>query len=205
MRRYPDCYRGGLLERLLDRQMGRYESGLRFASRHAEEYYRCATAGHDLAHVEQQCRIGLMHGIDVSHPFRDRDLVAFLMAIPGEAVNYHGVPKGLVREALSGMLPDAIRDRRSKADFTAFHGRAVLRDLPVMRQLLTRDCLSVQAGFVDGDVIERSVQNLAVQIAEAGDTTASWQLGNLIGLEIWLRCFFARDRDRSAGIACTTS
>ena len=92
--RYPSWYRKGLLERLLERQLSRFESGLQFASRHTEEYYRRATAGHDLTHVEQQSRAGLMHGVEVCHPFRDRDLVAFLMAIPGEVVNHcSGFPK----------------------------------------------------------------------------------------------------------------
>src|SRR4030095_4165563 len=106
-------------------------------------------------HVEQQCRVGLMHGVEVRHPFRDRDLVAFLMAIPGEAVNCRGIPKGLLRQALTGILPDSIRERRWKADFTALHTQALLRERGNMMRLLTRDCLSARAGFVDGSIIER--------------------------------------------------
>lgn len=201
--RYPACYARPLLDRLLDRQMSRYETRLRFASRHAEEYYRQATAGHDLVHVEQQSRIGLMHGVQVCHPFRDRDLVAFLMAIPGEAVNREGIPKGLLRRALGSILPEAIRNRRWKADFTAFHLQAVLREYTAMAHLLTRDCLSVRAGFVDGNLVERDVEKLKKQIVRAGDTMAAWQLTSLASLEIWLRHFF---QDRFGPPAeCTTS
>ncbi len=143
-----------------------------------------------------------MHGVDVRHPFRDRDLVAFLMAIPGEVVTHTGIPKGLLRQALAATLPGSIRDRRWKADFSAFHLRAVLREHAEMARLMSRDCLSVRAGFVDGKLIEQSVGALKHRIA-AGDTQAGWQLTNVVGLELWLRHFFpARFGSLSS---CTTS
>ena len=46
-----------------------------------------------------------------------------------------------------------------------------------MARLLTRDCFSVRAGIVDGNVIEQSVQMAGKTIAETGDTTLSWQIG----------------------------
>jgi len=200
--RYPPWYRKEFLERLLDRQMNRFV-GLRFASRHAEEYYRHATAGHDLTQVELESRAGLMHGVEVWYPFRDLELVAFMMAIPGEVVNAGGVPKGLLRHALTRILPDPIRNRRWKADFTPFSIDAVLREHANIARLLTRDCLSVRSGIVDGNLIEQSVRTATKTIAEAGDTTIGWQLTNLVGLELWLRHFFA---DQLGGIAgCTTS
>ena len=82
-----------------------------------------------------------------------------------------------MRQALRGILPDAIRNRRWKADFTAFSLQAVLREHATMARLLTRDCLSVRAGIVDGNVIEQSVLMARKTIAETGDTTMQLAVG----------------------------
>jgi asparagine synthase (glutamine-hydrolysing) len=195
--RYPSWYRREFLERVLARQLTRFDAPP-FATRHAEEYYRSATAGHDLTQVQLQTRAGLMHGVEVRYPFRDRDLVAFLSSIPGEVVNHRGVPKGLLREAVAGTLPEAIRMRRWKADFTDVHRRAVLRELPSLVRLLSRDCFAVRAGLVDGEVVEPAVQAAGTALAESADPDVSWHLKNLVGLELWLRHFFGDQLGRAA-------
>lgn len=187
--RYPAWYRRGFLDPVLHRQLTRFESRP-CSSLHAEEYFRRATAGYELAHVAHQTRVGLMSGVDVLYPFRDRDLVAFLMAIPGEMVNLDGVPKGLLRRAVKGIVPDAVRNRRWKADFTVVHREALLRDRASILQLLTRNSAVVQAGFVNAAAMEQMGATIDRRIAERGDTNITWHLGNLLGLEIWLRHFF---------------
>jgi asparagine synthase (glutamine-hydrolysing) len=128
-----------------------------------------------------------MHGVDVRYPFRDRDLVAFLMAIPGEIVNWQGVPKGLLRQALTGVLPDAVWDRRWKADFTALGNQAMRNDHAELSALVSGDRLAVRAGFVDGEQLSR-----ALEIANTGENELpGWRLTDLAGLELWLRNFFA--------------
>jgi asparagine synthase (glutamine-hydrolysing) len=187
--RYASWYRKPFVNRLLDRQTTRFPS-LPFASRHAEEYHRHLTAGHYLFYSQRQSAAALMHGLELACPFRDRDLVAFLMAIPGEIVNWRGVPKGLLREALTGTLPPSIRDRRWKADFTTFANQAVVRDYANIAQLLTRDALAVQAGFVDGDRIEHSISAFKTAVVEDDTAVSGWQVGDLVALELWLRHFF---------------
>jgi asparagine synthetase B (glutamine-hydrolysing) len=135
------------------------------------------TAGHYMNSVRLESGIGLMHGVDVRYPFRDRDLVAFLMAIPGDIVNWQGVPKGLLRHALSGVLPDAIRDRRWKADFTEVNREAAAKERPEHARLVPRNGLAVRAGLVDGAVMDQGVE-------------PDWRLPDPVGLEIWLRQFF---------------
>jgi hypothetical protein len=64
---------------------------------------------------------------------------------------------------------------------------------------LTRNCLAVQAGFVDGRTIGPSVSAFKTTIANDDSAIAGWQLGDLVGLELWLRHFFG------GGMGCTTS
>jgi len=162
----------------------------RFANRHAEQYYRHATAGHYVSNVRRQHGAGLMHGVDVRYPFRDRDLVAFLMAVPGDIVNWQGVPKGLLRHALIGVLPEAVRNRRWKADFTAFHNDALVRDHDAYAHLLSGDCLIAQSGLLDRAVLDESVGSVATTITHNDTALPGWALSDLAGMELWFQSFF---------------
>jgi asparagine synthase (glutamine-hydrolysing) len=175
--RYSPLFTSAFRERARLRAKARSVTPVRSATEHAEQYFRHATAGHYVNSVRLESGIGVMHGVDVRYPFRDRDLVAFLMAIPGDIVNWQGVPKGLLRHALTGVLPDAVRDRRWKADFTEVNRDAAERERPHHARLVPRNALSVRAGLVDG---ERLAQGALVD----------WQLADPIGLEFWLRNFF---------------
>lgn len=187
--RYPPWYTKTFVDRLLGRQLTRF-GPTHYASRHAEECYRNATAGHYLFHVQRHSAAAAVHGVEIAYPFRDRDLVAFMMAIPGDVASWRGIPKGLPRQALVGILPQPIRDRRWKADFTPFTNQAALRDYDTIGRLLTKDSLAVAAGFVDGTLIEEAVRNYRTTIAADDSAEAGWRLTEVAALELWLRHFF---------------
>jgi asparagine synthase (glutamine-hydrolysing) len=189
-RMHPGWYTRRFLDRALDRALKRTEAERAFPNTHAERYYRHTTSGYYRVQLQRGDAGGLMHNIEVLHPFRDRDLVAFLMAIPGDVVNRGGVPKALLRHALKGIVPDAVRHRRWKADFTALTNRGIVAEYPGILQLLTRDCCSVQAGFADGDSLARELTTFETHVARADDVSPAWQISDLVGLEIWLRQFF---------------
>ena len=56
-------------------------------------------------------------GLNVSHPFLDRQLVEQVLAIPLEARRPGGHWKYLLRESLAGELPAVVRERRRKTHF----------------------------------------------------------------------------------------
>jgi len=194
---YPSWFTGRLRQRALARHTRPIDYRASPVTYHAQELHGHVTAGHYLSQLHRQISAGQMYGVDVCYPFRDRDLVAFLMAIPGEIVNWRGVPKGLMREALKGVLAERIRTRRWKADLTRVGNQAAARGHETIARLLTRDCLSARLGFVDGVILEQSIAALAVSIAEDETATTRWQLEDAIGLEVWLQRFFG---DRAANI-----
>lgn len=58
-------------------------------------------------------------GIDVQHPFADRDLIEFLIPLP-HAVKASSIRlKPLLREALADLLPQVVADREDKVQFAA--------------------------------------------------------------------------------------
>jgi hypothetical protein len=95
-----------------------------------------------------------------------------------------------LRQALRGQLPEAIRQRRWKADVTGLANRAIVAQYAAIRALLTRDCWSVRAGLVDGDIVERELTTFGPRIARTDTAIPGWQVGRLLGLELWLRQFF---------------
>jgi len=48
----------------------------------------------------------------------------------------------------------------------------------------------VQAGCAGGDTLARELKKFETQVARADDAIPAWQIGDLVGLEIWLRRFF---------------
>ena len=187
--RYPPWFAASFRRRAEAAGSGRFDARRRFPTAHSEQYSRHATAGHYVNIVRCEQALARAYGLDLSYPFRDRDLVAFLMAIPGEIVNWQGVPKGLLRHALSGVLPDAIRDRRWKADFTAVENDAMRRDGADVVRMLTHDSLAVRLGFLDAGAFDRVAPAFARLTNDAG-APPGWRLTDLAAIEQWLRQFF---------------
>jgi hypothetical protein len=118
----------------------------------------------------------------------DQDLVAYLMAIPGEVQTWNGVPKGILREAMRRVLPTRILERRWKADFTDLSNDRVARDFPSIAQSLQSGGLAARLGYVDGKILNSELKRLRDRI-RGPDCLVSWSLYDLLGVEIWLQVF----------------
>src|SRR5262249_13109486 len=103
--------------RVLGRRTAAARASIGAVSAHAASIYREVRAQYAVSCMERNDKIAAMHSLDTAFPFLDRDLIAFLMAIPGEIQSRDGVPKALLRDACAHILPRSIARRRSKADF----------------------------------------------------------------------------------------
>ena len=106
-------------------------------------------------------RIGALFGQDVAFPFLDRDLLAFLMAIPGEVLAWNGAPRGLAREAMRDVIPEAVYSRHGKADFSDFVTAGVGRDATCLAHVLAADSVGVKLGYFDAARLGPSVARLS--------------------------------------------
>jgi asparagine synthase (glutamine-hydrolysing) len=59
-----------------------------------------------------------LYGFRFRHPFYDRELVEYVLSLPPEFIYSRGWTKLLLRYGLEGILPDPIRSRRDKAEFS---------------------------------------------------------------------------------------
>lgn len=64
-------------------------------------------------------RSSMAHGIEVRMPFTDWRIVTFLFALPPASKNGGGYTKRILRLAMDGRTPDAIRLQRSKIPFVS--------------------------------------------------------------------------------------
>ena len=159
-----------------------------FATSHARSLYREARSDYHVLCMEWNNKVAAMHGLEMAFPFLHRDLISFLMAIPGEVLQRNGVPKAILREAVRDVLPDAIADRTWKADFTAFVNEGLVRDYPRLLYLLGPDAVATRFGYSDADALCAELAHLKGRI-RGRTNVVSRKLAGLVGLELWLRVF----------------
>jgi len=68
--------------------------------------------------LELEERMASAAGIELRRPFFNRDIVQFCFSSPERQRKQGTVNKHLHREALQGLLPECVRQRQSKAEFT---------------------------------------------------------------------------------------
>jgi hypothetical protein len=76
-------------------------------------------------------------GLEPRHPLVDVDAIELVLSLPPELAYDPARSRPLLREALTGLLPDRVRLRPGKSTFDAlFHAALAGHDLPVVRELL---------------------------------------------------------------------
>jgi asparagine synthase (glutamine-hydrolysing) len=130
-------------------------------------------------------RTAARHGVEVRHPFLDHELAELLLAADPEEHQGAGGSKLLLRRAMSGELPEAVRQRQDKTRFAAFIEHSLRREQARIDQLLQRP-LVAELGFVDGARLRRAWRSYL-----AG--RAGYMLRHLwyvLTLELWLQRFY---------------
>ena len=80
--------------------------------------------------------MSMYSGLEVRVPFCDHRIAEYLYNVPWNIKDLHGMEKGLLREAVKGMLPDEIRLRK-KSPYPKTHNPAYMRGVAnLLRQIL---------------------------------------------------------------------
>jgi asparagine synthase (glutamine-hydrolysing) len=164
---------------------------------HARAIYQQSRRGYHLQCMEWNARLGAMHGLEMAFPYLDCDLLQFLMAIPGDVQSHDGVPRGLMREAMRGIVPDAVIDRRSKGEFTQLANRSIADDFPLISEILGPTAWSVRLGYVDGPVLWPLLDQWRLSIRTARDARLANRVIDLCGMELLLRRFAGQQQERA--------
>lgn len=119
--------------------------------------------------------------VTYSHPYADRRLIEFMLAIPANVAVQPGQPRAIMRAALEGVLPPRVRARFSKGFGDPLHLRAIRQRVPADLSELDSWCV-VERSYVD-------LTRLRAALCEVKNG-ASRRLKNLqliMALERWLR------------------
>jgi asparagine synthase (glutamine-hydrolysing) len=119
-------------------------------------------------------------GIDYAHPFFDRRLVEFIMAIPAYQLDRPRRKKWLLRNTMADFLPEVVSERVGKTSLNPLSEKGLLHEEQDIVRKIFDDPQIVKRGFVRGDWLRQEL-----------DAGRNWlRNGHLLwlslSLEIWL-------------------
>jgi len=122
--------------------------------------------------------------MDCRLPFFDRRLVEFLFALPEEQRWENEWTKTVLRRAMDGVLPDSVRIRKDKAEFSSTIDLEFKnRQLHKMEKIFQSSVLAAH-GIIHSDRLQQLFNNYQKGIAE---DEARDCLERILWLEIWYR------------------
>jgi asparagine synthase (glutamine-hydrolysing) len=131
---------------------------------------------------ERYDRVAAALAIEPRDPFLDRRVAAFCITLPGSQKLAHGWPKAVLRHAMAGRLPDAVRWRIGKEhlgwDFTKTL-KTRMQDRMQIDIKATRDML---ASFVKPEVVAQ----LGCLDSRVGNAEGAEGLYEAVQLAAWL-------------------
>ncbi|MEN6621163.1 MAG: asparagine synthase-related protein [Smithella sp.] len=111
-----------------------------------------ATSIPTLLHYED--RDSMAHSVESRVPFLDYRLVEFVLGLPDEFKLSNGVTKRVLREGMSGLLPDTIRDRMDKLGFVTPEEVWVKEHAPDLFQLKLQRAVDSSQGILSPKCLE---------------------------------------------------
>jgi asparagine synthase (glutamine-hydrolysing) len=120
--------------------------------------------------------------IEYRHPYFDRELVEFALSLPPEMKYRQRTIKWILRKSMDGILPDKIRDRKDKAEFSELITQQI--DAIDIGALLD-DPYIVKLGLIEQSLIDKYRK-------EYKDKTIKYIviLWTIINMEYWYRYNF---------------
>ena len=129
-------------------------------------------------------RIADTADVTVRFPFYDRRLVSYALAVPDAEKLRGGWTRRVMREAMEGILPDRVRWRRTKTDFSAELSEGMARHhAPFLTDILRNSGPLV--GFVDLPAARHRLDLLLTnpRAVTSSEVLALWRMSFLA---LWL-------------------
>lgn len=133
------------------------------------------------------------HGVEVRHPFFDKRLVEFCLALPPGQSLKDGWARSILRRALAGVLPEAIRWRVGKAWLASNFERGLYEQDRALLEEHVQDLGPLRA-YVNEAVVEGLYEKGA-----AAPNIEQAQLARVATLSIWLKKRFSTPEVRGEG------
>ncbi len=170
----------GLLERIQKQSSSRKEfTNLR------EEHYCSLNQGILAYTLEQIDQYAARFSIEARHPFMDKRLIEFCLALPAEQKLAGGFGRIVMRRALTGILPEKVQWRGGKADLGPnFIDGLLVRDRQILDRLMSKQIKNLE-NYINIDFLENSYHRLISAGKEASDRDCMTVWKTVI-LALWL-------------------
>jgi asparagine synthase (glutamine-hydrolysing) len=176
----------------LDERLHRQHTKLRFSSFAQKDIYLSQLNSGFLSQGNEiASRSEAWFSSEHRHPFLDRRVVEFALALPEEQRWQRDQPKFVLRGAMEGLLPETIRRRITKADFS--HVFAETLEAAGGERLF--DSLTIESmRWVNGSVIREIYRRMVQDYRSANNAYISyiWKLWMVFGIELWFNVVFNR-------------
>jgi len=143
------------------------------------------TSGHGLpALLRYEDKNSMWHSIEARVPFLDRPFFEYVAALPLDRKLHDGWTKYIFRRAMSGILPEEIRLRRSKIGFETPEKRWIEKELRGYLQEFFSSSYLQASRFYNPDAVRGLLREPHLTV----DQTS--QIWRTLNLELWFREFF---------------
>ena len=179
------CVRDEFLERSGGMSRRDKRQSRKFATRAQQKIYDVLFSGWNaLIAVEEIESFSSRFGIEVRYPFLDRRVAEFVITLPPEQ-RWRGQSKFILREAMTGILPESVRTRRGKAVFSPL----------LHEQLSGTQGQKIRALFANSEMASEGILDRArlMRLFDSYERTPSFRGASriifLAGFELWFRQF----------------
>jgi asparagine synthase (glutamine-hydrolysing) len=129
-------------------------------------------------------RDSMAHSIESRVPFLDYRLVEFVVGLPDEFKLSDGITKRVLRQGMSGVLPDSIRDRMDKLGFVTPEEVWLRESAPdLFRKKLD------QAIDVSGGILRADSSRMVLEKMISGSTKFNFLPWRMINFGEWIKRF----------------
>lgn len=165
---------------------------LPFSSYAQQDLFSSTIHGLGIHGIELDERASSSFGLESRHPFNDRRLIEFALALPEEQ-RWRDKPKFILRKAMGELLPPLVRERVLKADFSCVFAQALIAE---STETIFQSLAVSSMGWVNGGQIWDLYQAMR-RCYDRNDEMYRFYVDSLwmiFGVELWFRTFFLGDR-----------
>jgi asparagine synthase (glutamine-hydrolysing) len=129
-------------------------------------------------------RNSMAHSMESRLPFLDQELVEWILRLPASAIVSGGWSRRILREAMRGILPEEVRQRRRKIGFTTPEFRWFRQQRSSIQSLMRSPSFQSRP-YWDAEAVAA-----AFRLACVGGSEESLFFWRAVNVELWLRVYF---------------
>ena len=128
------------------------------------------------------------YSIELRHPYRDRRLVEYVLGIPAHQLYRHGQYKHVLRTAMQGILPEAIRTRTRPTTLLMLLARGMERERDVLQENIQNPG-AAWGKYVRADWLKQHWETPVTQETDGADAIVPWLC---VSFASWYASFLRR-------------